>query len=90
MVYRTLEPDEGRILQWLVSEYQRQVRGPRVLDEVEMQLRLRRGRLRELLHHGALAEIVRLSSGKCGERVWLTSDGYAEALNVLAALPRRH
>jgi hypothetical protein len=85
-----LEPEEGRVLQWLASEYQRQARGPRMLDEVETELRLKRGRLNELLENGALAGIVSKGGGKGGERIWLTSEGYVEALNLLAMLPRRH
>lgn len=84
-----LEPEEGRVLQWLVSEYQRQARAPRMLEEIEAELHLRRGKLRELLGEGALARIVSRSAGRHGERIWLTSEGYAEALNVLAALPQR-
>jgi hypothetical protein len=85
-----LEPEEGRVLQWLASEYQRQARAPRPLDEVEMELRLRRGRLRELLDGGGLAQYVSYSEGRSGERIWLTSAGYADALNALAELPQRH
>jgi hypothetical protein len=84
-----LDPEEGRVLQWLVGEYQRQARGPRALDEVEAELRLKRGRLRELLDAGQLAVIV-CRGGRGSEKVWLNSQGYAEALNALASLPQRH
>ena len=90
MRMNVLGPEEGRVLQWLASQYQRQARAPRAIEEIEAELRLRRGRLRELLAEGALAQIVSTAGGKTGERIWLTSEGYTEALNALAGLPQRH
>jgi len=83
-----LEREEGRVLSWLVCEYQRQARVPRALDEVEREVRLRRGRMRELLEQSAtLAQIVSLRQSRDGLRLWLTSEGYADALNLLAERP---